>query len=720
MAQAAIREGLIGQPRPRVEGRLKVTGEAMYPSDVAVPNPAYAFLVTSSIAKGKIRAFHLAAARAVPGVLDILTFQNTKDAFKTQPNPGGVSGGATTTLESAKIWHDGQIIAVVIADSYEAAREAAYDVRVDYDSEVASASFDSLGATEEAASETSKDHEDPHIGDGHAAYAKAAVKIDAQYETPPQHHNPLELFDTTCLWTDGKLTILEASQFVHGLRAGVARQLSMDPADIHVESRLVGGAFGSRGGTTARTALIALAAQRVKRPVRLVATRAQGFTIATFRAETRQRVKLGANRDGKLQALVHEGWELSSRPANYCVAGTDTTARIYGCPNVATHVSIVHADRNTPGFMRAPPDTPYMFALESAMDELAVALAMDPIELRRINDTMRDPIDGVPFTSRSLIACFDRGAEAFGWAKRDPTPRQKRDGDWLIGSGCASAIYPAETGAAAVRLWLEPVGIARVQIGAHEIGTGAQTIIAGLVADRLNLPLEKISVELGSSDLPPGGMAAGSTHTASVCNAVAKACGEVTRRLKESNDDPFAGGAIEVYAENIPEGGDPDSVKHLYAGIPSFIENEKFARYAFGAQFAEVRVHASTCEIRVSRLLGAFAAGTIMNPLTAKSQLMGGMIWGVSAALHEESTLDLRTARYTNNNFADYLIPVNADIPQTNVILVPEEDRRVNPLGIKGVGELGIVGMNAAIANAVYHATGKRIRKLPIRIESLI
>jgi len=720
MAQAAIRNGLIGKPRPRVEGGLKVTGEAIYPSDVAVPNPAYAFLVTSSVAKGNIREFHLAAARAVPGVLDILTFQNTKGDFKTQPNPGGVSGGATTTLESAKIWHDGQIIAVVVADTYEAAREAAHYVRVDYDSEVATASFDSLGAVGKKTTDVSEDHEDPHIGDAEAAYAKAAVKLDAHYATPAQHHNPLELFDTTCMWTDGKLTILEASQFVHGLRAGVARQLSMNPADIHVESRLVGGAFGSRGGTTARTALIALAAKRVKRPVRLVPTRAQGFTIATFRAETRHRVKLAAARDGKLSALVHEGWEISSRPANYSVSGTDTTARIYACPNVATRVTIVHADRNTPGFMRAPPETPYMFALESAMDELAVALDMDPIELRRINDTMRDPIEDVPFTSRSLMACFDAGAQAFGWAKRDPRPGQMRDGDWRIGWGCASAIYPAETGAAAVRLWLEPTGVAKVEIAAHEIGTGAQTVIAGLVADRLNIPVEKVSVELGSSNLPPGGMAAGSTHTSSVCNAVAMACDSVTRRLKQSNDDPFASGAIEVYAENIPKGGDPDSVKNLYAGMPSFIEDEKHARYAFGAQFAELRIHASTCEVRVSRLLGAFAAGTIMNPLTAKSQLMGGMIWGASAALHEKTEIDPRTARYTNTNLADYLIPVNADIPQADVILVPEKDSKVNPLGIKGVGELGIVGMNAAIANAVYHATGKRVRELPIRFESLL
>jgi xanthine dehydrogenase YagR molybdenum-binding subunit len=295
-----------------------------------------------------------------------------------------------------------------------------------------------------------------------------------------------------------------------------------------------------------------------------------------------------------------------------------------------------------------------------------------------------------------------------------------RDGDWLIGWGCASAIYPANIGAAAARLILEPQGFARVEIGAHELGTGTATIIAGLVADRFGMPVDKVVVELGSSDLPPAGLSAGSSHAASICNAVAKACDEAKHRIAQSNVDPFAAGAIEVYAENIPDGAPPDAVKRLFAGQPSFVGDENHRRCAFGAQFAEVRVHVRTCEIRVPRILGAFAAGTIVNPVTARSQLMGGMIWGVSAALHEATEIDRRNARYTNTNFADYLIAVNADIPSCEVILVPEEDHLVNPLGIKGVGELGIVGMNAAIANAVYHATGKRVRKLPIRIESLL
>lgn len=710
----------IGKPRTRVDGPAKVTGQALYPSDIPISNLAHAWLVVSSISKGRIRSFHLQDALAVPGVLDVLTHENTKGSFRTQPNPGGASGRATTTLESEQVWHDGQIIAVVVAGTRAAAREAAGRVRVEYDSEPPAASFDSNGATEQAVAAVEKDHVDPHTGAADQAYAAAPVKIDGHYATAAQHHNPIELFDTTCLWSGNKLIIHEASQFVHGLRGTVARQLGIDAEDVLVESRFAGGAFGSRGGATSRTALVALAAKRVNRPVRLVASRAQGFTIATYRAETRHRVKLGAAEDGRLQALIHEGWEITSRPANYNVSGTDATSRVYACPNIGTHVSIVHADRNTPGFMRAPPEAPYMFALECAMDELAVALGMDPVELRRMNDTKTDPVDGLPFSSRSLMECFDRAAEAFGWRNRNPQPSSMREGDWLTGWGCATALYPANIGAANVRLSFNPQGSATVALAAHEIGTGTETIIAGIVADRLNLEISKVIVELGRSDLPAAGLAAGSGHASSVCNAVAKACDEVRQRLKASNRDPALAGVIEVYVENIPEGCSPEDAKKLYRGLPSFVSDDKHARYSYGAQFAEVRIHELTREIRVSRLVGAFAAGTIINPVTARSQLMAGMIWGMSGALLEETEIDRRTARYVNTSLSDYLIAVNADVPSVEVIFVPERDEVVNPLGMKGVGELGIVGMNAAIANAVYHATGRRIRDLPLRIESLI
>ena len=452
MAEAASHP-IIGQPILRIDGRLKVTGAARYPSDEPAPDAAHAFLVTSAIARGRIAGFDFRAARNVPGLLDILTHANVGQEASTPPSPGG-KGQTTTTLETDQIWHDGQIIAVV-ADTYEAAREAAHKVRVDYVEEIPAATFDSAGASIDPASAIDKQHKDPSVGDAETAFASAEVKVDARYETPTQHHNPMELFTTTCLWSGDRLIIHEPSQFVHAVRAGVAKQLGLKPEKVQVISRFVGGGFGSRGGLTPRTAWIAIAAKRLKRPVKLVATRDQGFTITTYRAETRHHVRLGASRDGKLQALGHEGWEVTSRPSTYNVSGTGTTSRLYACPNVWTRVNVVRADRNTPGFMRAPPETPYLFALESAIDELAVALNMDPIELRRINDTQTEPIKGLPYTSRGLMRCFDQGAAAFGWKERKSQTGAMRDGDWLIGWGCASATYHASIGAAA-RVSLTP------------------------------------------------------------------------------------------------------------------------------------------------------------------------------------------------------------------------------------------------------------------------
>jgi xanthine dehydrogenase YagR molybdenum-binding subunit len=461
-----------------------------------------------------------------------------------------------------------------------------------------------------------------------------------------------------------------------------------------------------------------MAAKKIGRPLKLMTTRDQGFTIATYRAETRQHVKLGAEKNGRLVALSHEGYEVTSRPDNYNVSGTASSTRLYACPNIASRVSMVHADRNTPGFMRSPPETPYLFALESAMDELSYALNMDPVALRKINDTQKDPIKGLPYTSRSLVQCFEQAAARFGWSKREPKPGSMREGDWLVGYGTASTMYPTNIAAAAARVTLNPDDTARVQCATHEIGTGVYTMCALIVADKLGVKPENVHVEVGDSDLPPAPVAGGSNSTASVSNAVAKACAEILERKRAG-----ANGVVEAYAENVPDGGAPDSIQKLYKGIPAFVRGEGAKtniRYAFGAQFVEVRVHSRTREIRVPRAVGAFAAGTIVNPVTARSQLMGGMIWGISAALHEHTEMDLRAARYTNKDLAEYLIPVNADTPDIEVILVPEKDTQVNPLGIKGIGELGNVGMNAAVANAVFHATGKRTREIPIRMEQLL
>src|SRR5437763_2906259 len=388
----------IGSAAPRIDGRLKVTGEARYGSDVPLADPVDAFLPTSAIARGRIVDIDARASRAVPGVLDILTHRNIGNAVKPTKlfSDGGYVGSTIMPLASNQIWHGGQIVAVVLAETFEAAREAAHRLNVTYTVEQPSAGFDSAGATTVAAKDVSSNYEDPAVGDAEATFAGEPVMVDQHYATPTQHHNPIELFTTSCAWADGKLTVWEGSQNVTGLKNGLAEQLGIDSEKIHVVSHFIGGAFGSRGSVTQRTALIAVAARRLNRPVKLVATRDQGFTIASYRAETRHHLGLAADPGGKLVAMIHEGEAATSRPDNYKVAGTDASTRLYACPNIASKVSIVHADRNTPGFMRSPPEVPYLFALESAMDELAVALNIDPAELRRRNDTMNEPIKGLP------------------------------------------------------------------------------------------------------------------------------------------------------------------------------------------------------------------------------------------------------------------------------------------------------------------------------------
>jgi xanthine dehydrogenase YagR molybdenum-binding subunit len=709
----------IGIAHARLDGRLKVTGEAHYGSDVPLNKPSYGVLVTSAIARGRIARIDEHETRAVPGVIGVFTHKNIGkiEGGKTFDG-GGYMGTSIAPLASDRILHDGQIVALVVADTFEAARDGALRLKLDYAAETPSATFDSSGSETVAAKDASKKHQDPAVGDAQSAYVSAPVKIDAEYATATEHHNPIELFTTACSWTGSKLTVWESSQNMWGFKTGLAQQLGIQPDDIHVISPFVGGAFGSRGSLTQRTAIVARAAKQLGRPVKLMTTRDQGFTIATYRAETRHHIKLGATADGRLVSLTHEGEEVTSRPDNYMVAGTDASTRVYACPNVASKVSIVHADRNTPGFMRSPPETPYIFALECAMDELSYALKMDPVELRRINDTQVEPIKGLRYTSRSLLQCFDAGSKAFGWEKRTPAPRSMRDGDWLVGMGTATTLYPSNIAPATARVTLYPDGTAKVQTATHEIGQGVYTVCAIIVGDKLGIDPGKVTVELGDSDLPPAPVAGGSNSTASVGNAVAKACAMILAQKQAG-----ANGAIEAYAENMPNGAPEDGIKKLYKGQPSFVggaSGKTDIRFAFGAHFVEVRVHARTGEIRVPRATGAFAAGTIINPKTAKSQLMGGMIWGISAALHEATEIDRNAARYTNKDLAEYMIPVNADIGAIEVIMLPEEDSIINPLGAKGVGELGNVGMNAAVVNAIYHATGKRVRHMPVRIEDIL
>ena len=752
-------KGGIGAAVHRIDGPLKVTGGARYASDMAVTNPAYAYFHTSAIALGKIVEIDETEARSLPGVIDILTWKSVAGQLKPIKtfSQGGTGSTSIQMLQGPEIRHDGEIVAVIIAETYEAARDASHRLIVRYDERSPTATFGDAGLVAEDAAKANPMFKNVKVGDAEQAFDAAFAKVEQQYSTPPQHHNPIELFTTTAFWENDELTIYEPSQYMVGTQHGVAEMLQIDPARVRVVSHFVGGAFGAKAAVTDRTAIVALAAKRLNRAVKLVATRVQGFTIATYRAETHHHIRLGADKDGKITALIHEGEEVSSRLDSYKVGGTDMTTRMYAVPNIASKVTIQHADRNTPGFMRAPAEMPYMFALESAVDELAYTLGIDPVELRRINDAQVEPVNGLPYSSRSLNECYQTAAAAFGWSGRNPAPMSTIDGDWQVGWGCATAAYPANIAACFARVTLTATD-ARVEVAGHEIGTGAYTIYAQTAADRLGLPIDRIKVLMGDSRLPPAPVAGGSNNAASISNAVALGCAMVreqvaaaavadpkspligrdpvnltlaegTLRDTDGTSEPLAdalarlGGAVEVLGGNEPDSVKPGSLAGLRTaqlGFGGGFADKKKVKVAFGAEFVEVRVHRLTREVRVSRIVGAFAAGTIMNPITARSQLMGGMIWGISSALCEATEIDHRNARYTNDNLAEYLIPVNADIPNVEVLFVAETDRDVNPLGIKGVGELGGVGTDAAVCNAIYHATGVRIRALPVRIEKLL
>lgn len=647
---------LIEQPRTRIDGPAKVCGRALYSSDEAVKIPAWAFLVTSTIARGRIERFDLAEARAMPGVIDILTHETVGGEAKPPRQQSG--GETTTTMESDRIWHDGQIIGVVLANSYEIARGAAFRVRVDYAPEEPSATFGLPGAEEEVRDDG--EHHDYGVGDAEAALANADAA--PQPDRAVRHHRRMER---------GKLTIWEPSQFVYGLRGNVAEQIGIDPTDLHVMSKFVGGSFGSRGGATARTAWIAIATRRIGRPVKLVATRDQGFTIATYRAEPRHHLQLGATRDGKLTALRHEGWELTSRPSSYNVSGTDTTARMYGYPK--------HPHQG-----EHRPCRPQHAGLHARTARYAVSV---PARMRdrRTRRAARHRSGRAEAAQRHADRSRHRPA-----LLEPSSDRLSRPGGRAVRLGRARSDAGRDARRRlADRLGLRVGGLSiehRVdrsarnaarrrplpdRAGRQDIGTGAYTVTAITAAHNLGLEVEQVAVHMGDTTLPPASLAAGSSHTATITHA------RGTQR-------------------------------------------EDVTAYAFGAQFVEVRVHRLTCEIRVPRMVGASASGTIVNPLTAHSQYMGGMIWGLGAALEEKTEIDRVHARYVNDNLSEYHFRVNADLASVEVIMVPEQDAAVNPLGIKGIGEIGIVGMNAAIANAVYHATGRRIRRLPIRIDDLL
>jgi xanthine dehydrogenase YagR molybdenum-binding subunit len=619
----------------------------------------------------------------------------------------------------------GEIVGMVVAEPILAAREAAAALTFEYEAEEPAATMDAPGVSVEELPDKAIT-----VGDVDAGLAQATHTVAQTYATAPNTHNAMELFATTAHRQGEELTVYVPTQWVKGFQIGIAENLGIDPQRVRVRCPYVGGGFGGKGTLFTFTGLVAAAARDLKRPVKLYVTREQGFTVASFRAETRQEVKIGAQADGLITTFVHTGRELSSRPDTYFVNGAENTTRMYHADNIKTGLTVVHADRQTPGFMRAPPETPYFFALESAVDEMARELDMNPVELRIRNYVDYGPVRGVPFTSRSLVECYRQAGEAFGRSNYTPAVGSMRDGDELIGWGVATATYPTQMSPCAVRVSLDTTGEARVQVASHDLGTGAYTVLAQAVHEKLGVPVERVPVELGDSRLPPGTIAGGSISTVSNVSAIEIACDRILERLGaqagqldvKAAFERFGQSGVEEYAEYIPSAVQGSGNGSLHGGSVQIVggAEEQYAAFAFGAEFVEVRVNRWTREIRVPRIVGAFAAGRIMNEKTARSQYLGGMVWGIGHALLEISEVDPRTGAYMNDNISEYLVPVNADIQHIEAILVPEADDKVNPAGVKGIGEIGIVGTAAAVANAVHHATNIRVRKTPIRIEDLL
>lgn len=736
----------------RYEAPRKVTGDARYAADFTPSGMLHGAMAVAPVARGQLTGIDIEAARAEPGVVAVFTHE-TIPSFGTPQGfyAGGPGTASFWPMTSPEIRYAGQPIAFIVAETAAAARHGAALVGASYDEEKAHIEMDPDSSFLVEGMEVTK-------GDLQAGIEQGSAVVQETYVTPFEHHNPMEMFAATAEWRGGKLTLWMPSQSVRTARAGVAQAFDLPETAIEVISPFVGGAFGSKAGLPPYAMLTIAAARGVGAPVRLMVPREQMFTVASFRPESVQRITLAADAEGRLTAFEHIEIAQTSQFDAVVNPGTHMTRAMYACPNIHTEQRLARSDTNTPGFMRAPNEMQTFFALESAMDELALALDMDPVELRRVNDTHRHPVENVPFSSRSLMECFDSAASSFGWAARDAAIGAMTDGDWLVGYGCATATYPTGVAPASARVRMQGSGHALVELAAHDVGTGAYTVMAQIAAERLGLPLDGVEVMLGNSSLPLAPIAGGSVTTASAGSAVHLACANLAANVAQTvagmEDTPLSGiDPAEVTLENgmlvasdgtsmplldalkaTPRGeatadGDyahPDltdkALRTTYGGGYGVAGpvTSNHAMFAFGAEFAEVRVHRWTKEIRVPRMHGAFAAGNILNRKTGHSQLMGGMVWGIGSALHEHTEVDRTRARFLNTNIAEYLIPVNADIREIQVAMLEEKDDYVNPLGVKGIGELAIVGTAAAIANAIHHATGKRLRRLPFTIADIV
>ncbi|MFG2133030.1 xanthine dehydrogenase family protein molybdopterin-binding subunit [Streptomyces sp. NPDC048751] len=724
----------IGQPLDRVDGGVKTTGAAKFAAEHFYPGLTHAVLVHATISRGRITALHTAEASAVPGVVAVITHLNAP-ALQPAPKPSmfnlttTFSGTSVNYLQSDEVHWEGQPIAVVVAETSAAAREAAALVRAEY---MVTKSVVDFEAAEKDARPQPNDSFFPRgaeKGDAEAALKAAAVALDLRYTTPPQNHNALELHATTAVWDGDRLTVHDATQTIDWFRTHLALRFSVPMTNVRVLAPFVGGAFGGKSAIWPGTIIAALAARATSRPVRLVLSREAVYRTVGGRTPSVQRVALGADRDGKLTSLVHTSIIRTGRIGGPFEQVTSASQHLYAADNILARHDLIRLDLLANAFMRAPGEAIGTFALESAIDELAYELGMDPIELRLRNETSVDPVDGKKkFSHRRLRELYALGAERFGWHERSPEPRSRREGRWLVGTGVATAFHPALMMPVNVTVRLSADGSVLVRCGFNEMGMGGATAQAQIAADALGVPFDAVRVEYGDSDLPMGPAAAGSVQTASVAASVVQACEEVKQTLKT-----LAGKTGGVSNEEILRRSKVPHVEAVVGSetrlgriggrarfLPGFLLGaQRWVKAATGVQFCEVKVDAETGETRVSRWVGVFDIGRVINAKTAASQLRGGIVMGLGLAMAEETLVDPRNGRIMNPSLAEYHVPVHADVPPIDVSFLDDPDPKM-PLGIVGAGEVGITGVGAAVANAVYHATGKRVRDLPITLDKLL
>ncbi|HET7314835.1 xanthine dehydrogenase family protein molybdopterin-binding subunit [Salinisphaera sp.] len=728
-------EQIIGAAAPRVDGPDKLTGRAAYAADHFPEGVAHAYGVYSHIASGTIVDLDLAEARRSPGVIEIFHHDNFPKLYRSPATfaQEDMVDETRVPFEDNRVYYAGQFVALVVAETFEQARAAAYKVRVDYDAETTAANLDQAIETNGTVPADSHTR-----GDADAAFEAAPHKIDATYTTPVETHNPMEMHATTARWADdGRLVVYESAQGVVFARNALAKIFDLEPGKVEVHAEFIGSGFGGKLWIWPHSVATCGAARELGRPVQMMVPRQQMFTTTGHRAQTRQHLRLATDDNGKLVSLAHDTVSATSMINIFPETCGSASISLYGCDNVRMTHATAAANQGTPTHMRAPGAGVGLFALESAMDEMAEVIGMDPVEFRRLNYTDYDSAAGLPFSSIHLLEAFDTAAEAFGWSRRNPEIGAMREGDQIIGWGMASCNWPAMRMPASARVALRADGTAQVHCASQDIGTGTYTIVAQTAAGELGLPLDKIEARLGDSSFPRGPISGGSWATASALPAVAAAAREAIETLKTyavNPSGPFAGGNIDdlVYTAGTLKDGNGKSATVAEVLNPQSLASAagdaqtggapegEYSFQSFGAHFVEITWDPGIAELKVTRVASAIDVGQVINAATARNQVEGAVMLSLGSALFEATNYDERDAIPVNNNYAEYLVPVHTDTPKIDVTLLDYPDYALNELGARGIGEIGVTGFQAAVANAVYHATGKRVRDLPITLDKLM